>query len=209
MRVLGLDPDDDQARQWLEQELAKAQYNRPESFVRAALTWLGEQLDRLAAGLPASPALSTILLVVVLGVAAVVVLFAVRGTRRNQRLREPGQGSVLDEPGVSAAQYRARAQRALQLGDWDTAVLDAYRAIAASAQERTLIDEGPGLTAHEIATGLRDRFPGHAESLGRSADTFDVVRYGHRHVDADTARAVVELDRELSRTRPRHVVPTA
>lgn len=202
-----LDPDRDEARQWLSEELAEAEYNRPESLVQRFAGWLLERLEDLITIVPGSTGLSTVLLVLVLAVVGVAVWFAVRGTRRSARLRTPTDGAVIEDPSLTAADYRARAVQAARAGDWDTVLLDSYRALAAGADERTLLDELPGRTAHEIAVALAPRFTDHSGRLADAADRFDAVRYGDQRATEEQARSVLDLDRELARTRPRLRVP--
>lgn len=202
-----LDPDRDEARRWLSEELAQPDYNRPESFVERAASWLLERLTDLISIIPGSSGLSNLLLALVLVLVAAAAWFAVRGTRRSARMRAGSDGAVIDDPSLSAADYRARAGRAAASGDWDGVLLDSYRAIAAGAQERTLLDELPGRTAHEIALALATRFPDHAVPLAEAADRFDAVRYGHRRAGQPQAQAVLELDRRLVRARPLLTVP--
>lgn len=200
-----LDPERDEARRLLEHELTGAEYNRPESFLVKGLTWILERISGLIDFLPGSNGLSTLLLGVVAGLVAVAVVFAVRGTRRSSRLTAGDPGAVLTEAGLSAEDYRSRAADAARRGDWDTVLLDSYRAIAASTDERALLDEVPGTTAHEIALGLRLPFPDRADDLLGAANGFDAVCYGGRHASREQAEAVRELDRVLVRTRPARV----
>ncbi|WP_109474192.1 DUF4129 domain-containing protein [Ornithinimicrobium cavernae] len=200
-----LDPDRDEARELLERELAGPEYNRAESFILRALSWLMDRITGVIEVLPGSTGLSTLLLGVVLALVSVAVFFAVRGTRRTRRLTDRSSGPVLDEVGLTAADYRARASAAAQHGDWDAVLLDSYRAIAASSDERALLDEAPGTTAHEIAVGLRAPFPDHASALLGAADAFDAVCYGDQHAGQQQAERVRELDRVLARSRPARV----
>lgn len=197
----GLDPDADQARELLETELGRAEYNRPESVVAAIVGWVVERLNDLTLTLGAAGGLSQLMLLVVVVVVVLAALFAARGVRRQRRLTT-GPDAVLDEIGVTAAEYRARARAALQRGEWDTALLDSYRAIAVGAQERTLLDELPGRTAHEVAVALAPRFPDLRDRLADAADSFDGVRYGDGHVGPDQARAAVDLEQVVARARP-------
>jgi hypothetical protein len=109
----------------------------------------------------------------------------------------------VDDKGLSAADYRRRAHASTDRGDWDTALLDSYRALAASAVERTLLTELPGRTAHEVAVSLAPVFPDHADALASAASSFDDVRYGHRRTTKAQAVATTELDAKLLRTTPR------
>ncbi|MDQ3359155.1 MAG: DUF4129 domain-containing protein [Actinomycetota bacterium] len=65
----------------------------------------------------------------------------------------------------------------------------------------------PGRTAHEIAVALAPRFTDHSGRLADAADRFDAVRYGDQRATEEQARSVLDLDRELARTRPRLRVP--
>ncbi|QDO87994.1 DUF4129 domain-containing protein [Ornithinimicrobium ciconiae] len=197
-----LDPDRDQARELLLDELQKPEYNRPESVITKVLGWLMERLNRLIEIIPGSNGLSTLLLGVVLTILVAGIYFAVRGTRRTGRLTDRATGPVLDEVGLTAADYRARASAAARNGDWDRVLLDSYRAIAAGVDERALLDELPGTTAREIAVGLHAPFPDHAADLLEAADAFDAVCYGDQHATQVQAERVRELDRVLAKTRP-------
>ena len=102
----------------------------------------------------------------------------------------------------TAAEHRTAATRALAAGDADTALLEAYRAIARSAIERTLLDDLPGRTPHEVAVELGPAFPASAAALATAADAFDAVRYGRRAARPESARDVIALDSTLAATRP-------
>lgn len=200
-----LDPDRDEARELLRRELSNTDYNRPESFLVKALDWLLERINGLIEFIPGSNGLSTLLLGAVLALVVVAIVFAVRGTRRSRSLQDRAQGPVLSEDGLTAADYRSRAAAAAQRGDWDSVLLDSYRALAAATDERALLDELPGTTAHEIAIGLRGPFPDHQDQLLEAANAFDAVCYGDQHATQQQAERVRELDRVLARTRPARV----
>lgn len=196
------DPDRDQARELLERELSTADYNRPESILAKALTWFLERLNGLIEIVPGSSGLSSLILGAVLALVAVAVVFAIRGSRRSRRLSSRADGPVLAEAGLTADDYRARAAAAARAGDWDAVLLDSYRAIAAASDERALLEELPGITAHEIAVALQGPFPDRATDLRRAADAFDIVCYGDQHATQQQAERVRELDRLLARARP-------
>ena len=195
-----VDPSVEQARDWLARELADPAYADDRSFLERVLDWIFEHLSRLPepGGLP-SWALPVVV-VTLLGIVAVVVLVKVRpdpsaprgGTSRG----------VLDEPHLSADDYRARAAAALAAGDARRATADWFRAIAASSEERTLLDDAPGRTAHEIAATLGGVFPAEGSALADAGDLFDRVVYGRVDVGADAARGMADLDARLLRARP-------
>lgn len=163
--------------------------------------WIHEQWDRLLAqganGSGWSPVVTALVAAAVLALLA----FVLPRVRRERR-RAGGDDAVLTDPSVTAAMYRARAAEALARGRFDDALADAYRAIARGATERTLLDDGPGRTAHEVALALGPVFPDHRDRLRQAADLFDAVRYGSRHISRSDAEQVADLDRHLARTRP-------
>jgi hypothetical protein len=201
--LTGLEPDRDEARRWLAEELAQAEYNRPEPIVTRVVNWVLERLAQLVELVPGGSGLSQLLLVVVVLLALAALAFALRGRLRQGSLRERGSGAVLEDPHLTARDYRARSERAWRAGDWDGALLDSYRAVAASADERTLLDDLPGRTAHEVAVALATPFAEHAPALRDAADRFDDVRYGEMHATREQAERVRMLEATLSRTRPR------
>lgn len=194
-----LDPSSPEARQWVLDELAKGRYTTEPSPWQRFVEWLQE----LFSGQPGSALLPSwgvvVVVVVLLAVVALVVLRLVRAEPSTRRGRDR---SVLDDEGLSAADYRARARDARSRGDWDAALLDSYRALATSAVERTLLTDLPGRTAHEVAVALGPVFPRHADSLAASAAEFDAVRYGHTHTTQALATATAELDTALLAARP-------
>lgn len=194
-----LDPSSPEARQWVLDELAKGRYTTEPSPWQRFVEWLQE----LFSGQPGSALLPSwgvvVVVVVLLAVVALVVLRLVRAEPSTRRGRDR---SVLDDEGLSAADYRARARDARSRGDWDAVLLDSYRALATSAVERTLLTDLPGRTAHEVAVALGPVFPRHADSLAASAAEFDAVRYGHTHTTQALATATAELDTALLAARP-------
>lgn len=195
-----LDPSSPQARQWVLDELAKGGYTTQPSPVSRFLQWLLHLLTSGPGG-GLLPGWGVILVVVV--VVAVLALVLTRLLRNEPSTgRSRGRGAVVDDEGLSAADYRARARAATARGDWDAVLLDSYRALAASAVERTLLTDLPGRTAHEVAVALAPVFPSHVASLTASAAEFDAVRYGHRPTTQALATAAADLDTRLQATRP-------
>lgn len=193
-----LDPSRDEGRRLLEDELSKPRYAVEPSPWDRFREWLLGLLDTTGPGLP-----SWVFAVVVLIALVVLGLVVARLLRPEARTRRSGTaGEVLDERGVDATAYRSRAKDAARQGDWDTVVLDGYRAVVASAVERTVLDELPGRTAHEASLELSRAFPGEDRATREAADRFDAVRYGHDRASEDDARDVLALDERLTRARP-------
>lgn len=193
-----LDPTSPQARQWLEDELSKGIYREQKGLLERFLDWVDWLLSRTpGGGLPGWTFWAALALIL-----AVVALLVARSLRAERRMTGPLGEGVLDGPARTAAEHRASAARALESGDVDTAVLEAYRAIARSAIERTLLDDLPGRTPHEVAVELGPVFPASAPALADAADSFDAVRYGRRPARLEWARDTIALDAALARTRP-------
>ncbi|MGB5953344.1 MAG: DUF4129 domain-containing protein, partial [Ornithinimicrobium sp.] len=202
MSQQGPDPSEQEARRLLSEELAKPEYNQPESIIERLMRWFQEQLADLLRVLPGSSSLSTLMIVLVVAIAVAAAIFATRRRLRERTLTFTSHGSVLEDDTLSARDYRARADASASAGDWDAVLLDSYRALTVSAGERTLLDDTPSRTAHEVAVQLMPAFPAHADALRSAGEDFDRVRYGDQHSDRQRAEAVRDLDREVLRTRP-------
>lgn len=200
-----LDPSSDEARRWLEDELAKGVYHAQPSLLERISEWIA----RLLSLTPDGGAPSFLVPVVVLVVLAVLALVLVRVLRREVGPTRDAAGGVLDVPDVDAVTLRSRAREALARGNWDAAVLDGVRTIARSGVERVVLDDAPGRTAHEVALALASPFPSEGDSLLRAADVFDAVRYGHRRATEAQAREVLALEERLATTRPAPPTPPA
>lgn len=193
-------PDGDQARQWLERELADPVYHQGPSLLQRLLDWLGE-LFAGADGIPLGNLGTVLVVVAALGV-LVLIAFLVTGPVRRGRRR--GQaGAVLDtDDRRSAADLRAAADAAAARGDWSAAVPDRFRAVVRSLEERAVLDERPGRTAHEAVEAAGLRFPAHAADLRVAGALFDDVVYGHRAPRAADDAALRELDARVAAARP-------
>lgn len=198
---LPLNPDSPTARDWVERELSKGIYRDERGLIDRFIDWLIDFLNQLpggAGGLPGWIIWLACAFVLVIGAVA-----AARTLRTDVRRTTTGDNDgVLGAERLTAAEYRARAQQSLADGDASAAVLDAYRAIVAAAIERTLLDDLPGQTAHEIALTLSPVFATYATGLATAADTFDAVRYGKRGADRRDAQTILDLDAALLETTP-------
>jgi hypothetical protein len=199
-----LDPGNGEARRWLERELADPAYRDTRDPVQRALDALLRWLVDLLSGVsgPDEPLPSVVAGIVALALLGLA-LFALRQVRRGRRLRADAPPPVLGTERLTADEYRERARRAFAQDRYAACVLDALRAVASGAVERTLLEDAPSLTAHEIADRLSSVFPDHADGLHRSADRFDAVAYGDEVPTREQARAVLDLDVALLAARPR------
>lgn len=199
MRAEPLDPTSPVARQWLEDELRRGVYREQQGLLSRLWDWLS---DLLAGTVRGGALPSWTVWVAVLAGLLVVGLVLARSLHTERTMTRPGRAGVLDGPLRSAAEHRADARAALSAGNHDRAVLEGFRAIARAAVERTLLDDLPGRTAHEVAVQLGPVFPVEAGRLAACADSFDAVRYGRRPAAAASAREVVALDEALTTARP-------
>lgn len=203
-----LDPSADEARTWLREELSKSAYSQEPRLLERIVGWITDRLEDLSGGTGGMGATGSVLrfliFLIVLGLIAAVVVGLVRGFRPEGRVRggrADGRG-VLDGDTRSAAEHRADAAAALAARDWDAAVVAAFRAIARSAIERTVLDDLPGRTADEVATTLGPVFAAHREGLRRASRSFDDVFYGRLAADEAAARHAVSIEAAVAATRP-------
>lgn len=193
-------PDAEQARRWLEQELADPVYHQQPSLLQRFLDWLGRLFEG-ADGLPIGNVGT--LLAILAGLAVLVtVAFLVTGPVRRSR-RVVGARGVLDaDDRRTAAEIRAAADAAAARGDWAAAVADRFRALVRSLEERAVLEEQPGRTAHEAVEAAGLRLPAHAVDLRAAGRLFDDVVYGERTPRAEDDAALRELDARVTATRP-------
>ncbi|WP_203338548.1 DUF4129 domain-containing protein [Nocardioides limicola] len=186
-----LSPSGDEGRSLLRREMLRPEYHEEALFERL-LMWLTRRVDRLIDVAGALPGGSVVAAVLVL--AALVAAGAWLATRANwSKRRVPDPEPVLVDTSVTAAQWQQRARQALTDGRFTEALLDAFRAVAATAVEDGLLDDLPGATAHEVAGRLADLRVEVAAALRVAADRFDEVRYGAGAATADDVHKVLDL----------------
>ncbi|MEJ3403501.1 DUF4129 domain-containing protein [Rathayibacter sp. YIM 133350] len=199
-----VDPDGPEARQWLNDELAKPQYqeSRPNWFdqlSKAVLDWLGSLFSGRGDAGAVLPLVLTVIAVVLIAVALIVF-----GLPRLNR-RAAAAGVFGEDDDRSAQALRRSARDAADAGDWSTAVLDAFRALARRLGERTILSVYPGTTADEVARQAGISFPDSALPLAAAASAFDAVRYLGRQGTEPDYRAIVALDAALEAARAAEV----
>ncbi|MFF2344290.1 DUF4129 domain-containing protein [Pseudarthrobacter sp. NPDC058119] len=201
-------PGADEARRWAADELTKAEYRDAapswlDSLWRNFLDWL-QSLD----GSPgdAAPVPSPVIALVVAAIIAAAVILA--RPRLNARVRQ-AKDVFESETVLTAVDYRNRAETAAAAGRWGDAVVDRFRALVRSAENRTILDPQPGRTADEAANALSVPFAGEAGRLARAAATFDGIRYGSRAAGSSDYQDMVALDAALDAAKPiAGMVPT-
>ena len=194
-------PDAEEARRWAAEELAKPEYRQAapgwlESFREGILEWL-RSLD--ASSADAGPLPSSLIGIAIAVVIAAGVMLA--RPRLNAKVRQARKVFGTDSL-LTAADYRQRAETAAAAAQWGDAVVDRFRALVRSAEDRTILNPQPGRTADEVARELALPFGAYAHRLNHAARTFDAVRYGnHPALQADYL-GIAGLDAELESARP-------
>jgi len=195
----GLDPTPAEARNWLEQELHRSSYQ--DSWLDSVLRWIIDHLRALLDGAGSLAGASPVITVLVALIVIALLVWVLPKVRRGS-VAAASDGDVLEDLTITPRTYRDRAAQAFAEGRYDDAALDGFRAIAKDMSDRTLLDDAPGRTAHEVSLALAPPFPDHADRLAQAANVFDAVRYGHRSATSAQASEVLNLDAELVKTRP-------
>jgi hypothetical protein len=165
----------------------------------AKLPWWERVLEAAFRGLADSGAGQAVLIVPAVLVLVLIVVVVVRTMpRAGPRIRG---GGVLGGKQQTAAEYRARAARLAQAGDFSEAIVEGVRAVAAELTERGVLVPKAGRTANEIAAEAGAELPALAGGLGSAARLFDDVRYGGRAGTAAGYELVSQVDAQVRTAR--------
>jgi hypothetical protein len=195
-----VEPDRDTARDWLVEELSRPEYAADESLLMRLLGWISDLFDGLGDVSVSSTPFVVVLVVVVLAVVGLALWLA--GPVRLRHRTGATSVVVHDDDPRTAAEMRAAADTAAAAGDWTLAVVERFRAVVRSLEERAVLDARPGRTAREAAVDGGKRLPGLAEALDDAARTFDGVCYGHLPASPADDAALRSLDAQVAATRP-------
>ncbi|BAW93762.1 hypothetical protein CHIBA101_1930 [Actinomyces sp. Chiba101] len=169
-------PDASQAGEAAQRELAKPAYAERADPLTAAWHWIQHHID-LGSVIPGIPPWASATILVLALTALIVVIGAMARRVTIARLGGEVRGSLFEDDRDAAALTSA-ADLAADRGDFATAVVDRFRAIIRSLDERSILEDYPGLTAHEAAGLAADALPGLSADLHSGARLFDAVRYG-------------------------------
>jgi hypothetical protein len=205
-----VDPDDEQARRWLEEELGRgdAEYQPPEvpGWWQDFINWIRSLFEGSGGAEAPTPGFQTgqtvgIVILIVLLVAMLVVAFAIFGVPR-LRKRSKVTGDLFGEDDDrSALQLRTAAQQAADAGDYTQAVIELFRSLARDLAERGIVLTFPGTTARDFARRTGLVFPPAAERLEAAAVVFDDLRYLGGVGTREQWRRMSVLDAELRAAR--------
>jgi hypothetical protein len=198
-----VDPDGEQARRWLQEELAKPEYRAAEPtwfdrLMKAIGDWLGDLLGE-GVGLPQPVVVGLVVLVVVVLLVVGLLVFGVPRLRRRARASAPlfDDGDTRD-----LAELRRAAAAAAERGEWALAIEERFRAIVRGLVDRDLVRVHPGTTARGVADASARPLPAFAPELAAAASLFDEVRYLGRDGTAGGYTRLSALDEALWRTAP-------
>ena len=204
-----VDPDDEQARRWLEEELGRgdADYEPPSTpgWLQDLLDWLRDLFGSSGPEVPSTGADTGgavgIIIAVVVVVAALGVAFAIFGLPRLRR-RSAVTGDLFGEDDDrSSRQIRSAAQQAADAGDFTSAVVEVFRSLARDLAERGIVTVFPGTTAREFGRRAGEVFREAATRLDDAAEVFDGVRYLGRAGTEEEWWRMSELAGELRAAR--------
>ena len=199
-----VDPDDETARRWLEEELGRDEsYTDPElpQWLQDIIDWFRDLLGSSDVEVPTTGADTGgavgIILAVVLVVAALGVAFAIFGLPRLRRRSKVTGDLFGEDDDRSSAQIRSAAQQAADAGDFTAAVVEVFRSLARDLAERGIVIAFPGTTAREFGRRASDVFPTDAERLDDAARVFDGGRSLGRTGTEEEWRRMSALAAEL------------
>ena len=191
----------DNAREEAERELRRSVYRfGEENVVQRVLNWLlekiGELFDDVVNVTPGG-----VSSLVILTIAAVALLVALRVGLGPAGLRNALTDRRRGTRGMSAAEYRAEADRLAAEGDFKEAVRARFRAIIRELEERAVLDPRAGRTAGEIAREGSAAVPAIGDDLRAVARTFDELWYGRRTATGADYALVRDADDRIRATR--------
>lgn len=182
-----LTPDGDEARRWVRDELARAEYGTELSPLTRAIRWVLQALADAFGGGGGQVPVGAIVLILV---GAILVVLLVVVLINPVRLRaHRSAGAVFDGEDHTLEDCRAAAREASRREQWDEAVIWSFRVLVLSAAAHGLVHDGPGLTAHEAAAQALAHRPDREAQWRWAADLFDAVRYGQAPDGPQGARA--------------------
>ncbi|QQM66977.1 DUF4129 domain-containing protein [Actinomyces weissii] len=195
-------PDAEAAREAAREELSKPVYHPRPNPLRLLWEWFVNQVTGarlLPAGLPQWVSVAIVLVAASLLVGVLVIVLS-RYTRVRRRNRAH---ALFDSDARDSAALARDADAAAVAGDFVTAVVERFRAVIRSLDERGLLEDYPGMTAQEAASLASAALAGARLPDGTSleltgplheaGDLFDAVRYGERPPSQEEDRWMRQL----------------
>jgi hypothetical protein len=157
--------------------------------VREIREWI---FDRFADVLTVVPGglSGVIVLLAILALVFALLRYGAGPLRRSDALTDRRSGAA----SMTAADYRAEAERLAAAGEHKEAVRARFRAIVRELEQRAVLDPRPGRTAGEVAAEAGSLVPLVAGDVRSAADVFGEVWYGGSPATAETYARVTRHD---------------
>lgn len=205
-----VEPGHEEAHDWLWSELQRPEYAERANLLERLLGAIADWFDGLSMPGAGLPPLHLGIVIVVVVLVVVMLAWFVAGPVRRERGVTKAAAVVEKDDARTAERMRADAEAAARAGDWSVAVVERYRAVVRSCEERVVIDPRPGRTAQEAARDIGTRLPALAARLHLAAGLFDQVEYGSLNATAADDTALRELDDAVAEARvERHAPDTS
>lgn len=189
-----LTPSGQQARAWLLAELSKPKYEK-RGLLERVLGWIERALGKVVGAGGDVSWVPLLALTVAFAAFVIAVTWLVTRTRRTARVDR--SDDLLLQPGLTAADHREAARAAFAAGDFNGAVISAFRALAVAGVEHGIVEDRPASTAHEVITQLVAAHPTHDAPIRQVGLLFDEAAYGEVPMSEADARRAIELDAQL------------
>lgn len=199
-----VDPDAPTARRWVVEELARPEYHTGRSLLQRLMDAISDFLSRLTS--TGSGRLPMVLLAVAVLVAVAVGFWLVGPVRLRHRAAGADDSGVMADDTRTAAQMRGDATDAFAAGRWDEAVAHGFRAVIRTLEERVIISEQAGRTAHDAANAAAEAIGSLSTELHAASAVFDAVVYGSLPATSTQAERVLTLMRTSMTARAEAVV---
>lgn len=198
-------PDREAARQLLEQELSRNEYQQAEpawfDMVGQSIVEFFERL--LNPESPGAVGAGGLVVIALLVIALIIAAFMIWGRPRTAARSAQTTATLFGEQEQrSARELRRAAETAARAGAFDEATVLRTRALARGLAERGILTLPPGATVHAFARQAAVAFPAHRAGLDATADAFDEVRYLRAPGTASAYTLVRDLDSAIAETRP-------
>lgn len=189
----------DAAHEAAQRELTKPIYPQ-ESLSDRFSDWVDELIYRIVTKGALVPG-GWFTIMVLLIVAAVVLVVAIRVARKTMRTKRSVDYQLFGSGEMSAGQHREVAGQCAGRGDWAGAIRHRLRAVARHLEETGVLAPVPGRTANELARDAGGSLPGLSTELSSAATAFNDVTYGELPGTEVMYRMISDLDDHL-RSQP-------
>ncbi|MDO5672182.1 MAG: hypothetical protein Q4G30_04900 [Actinomycetaceae bacterium] len=176
-----VEPDAQEARQWLKDELARPIYHEEKNLLARFIEWIMKVLKLdIPDGIPAMeiPAQFLAIALILAMVLIIAILFITGIVRPNKRLNTGKDSAAIFDDARSRQDFLSAARLAQAQGNFDIAFIEYFRALVRLMDNYGWIQEMPGLTAREAMSTATAYAPEYGVDFMALAVVFDGVTYG-------------------------------